>query len=328
MLAMIVDGAIYVEGVRTRNLDSEVSLGELYGARRARGDLAWVGLLDPTREELESVAKELALPQEISRELSVAHRRPKAEVYGECRFVALLTIRYMDEPEKVEFGEIQVLTGPDFVVSVRRGGPPEPGRARQDLEQRHPEIIARGPEAVLHAILERVIGGYTPVVEGLSDDIYEIETEVFGGNPRVSQRIYGLFREVIHFEHATVPLTGALDRLLEETPEEDEMAQGRLQELKARLLRVTEQAEGFRSLLSSILNVNLTLVSVEQADQTKKISAWAAILVVPTVITGVYGMNFRYMPELSWPLGYPLTLFGMAAICLVLYLFFRRSGWL
>jgi magnesium transporter len=324
---MIVDGAIYVEGKRRVDLDGSASASGLYEECRRQGGVAWMDLLEPTREELEEITREFGLPGETAGELLKAHSRPRAEHYGECTFVALLTTRYLDGPEEVEFGEIQLLVGPDFVVSARHGGPSDLDQVRRELE-RHPTAIAEGPEAILHAVVRRVVEGYSPVVEGLSADIDEIETEVFGGNPRVSQRIYELFREVIHFERATVPLAGVLEVLLQEVPEADESARSRLRELRTRLLRVTEQAAGFRSLLSSILNVNLTLVSVQQADQAKKISAWAAILVVPTVITGVYGMNFRYMPELSWPLGYPLTLLGVAAICLVLYLSFRRSGWL
>lgn len=323
---MIVDGAVYARGVRVESLDG-VSPEGLYSECRSRGGMAWVDLLDPTREELEELAEEFGLPRETVGGLSTAHRRPRMERYGGCTFVALLTARYLDEPEQVEFGELQVLAGPDFVVSARHGEPSELGRVRRELERR-PELMARGPVAVLCAILDRVVEDYAPVVEGLEDDIAEIEAEVFGGSPRVSKRIYELSREAIRFERATGPLAGVLQRLAEDLPADDETGRGRLRELRGRLLRVTEQVEGFRSLLSNILNVNLTLVSVQQADQTKRISAWAAILVVPTVITGVYGMNFRYMPELSWPLGYPLALCGMAAICLVLYLLFRRSGWL
>lgn len=324
MPAMISDSAIYVNGVRQKDLGGGSPEG-LYAACRQRDGMVWLGLVDPTREELARVADEFGLPRDTVGELSSAHRRPRTERYGGHRFVALLTARYLDEPEQVEFGEIQVLVGEDFIVSARHGGPSDLGRVRRELESR-PEVLGRGPEAVLHAILGRVVEDYAPVVEGLADDIDEIETEVFGGSPRVSQRIYELSREVIRFERATGPLASVLEHLAEEAPEE--AASNRLRELRGRLLRITEQTEGFRSLLSSILNVNLTLVSVQQADQTKKISAWAAILVVPTVVTGIYGMNFRYMPELSWPMGYPLALCGMAAICAILYLLFRRSGWL
>lgn len=327
MPGMIVDGAVYVDGKRVAGLKETGSPEDLYAACRSRGGMAWVGLLDPTNEELEGVAGEFGLPREAVAGLSAAHRRPVAVIYDEYTFVALMTARYLDEPEQVKFGEIQILAGPDFVVSVLHGEPSEVARVRRELDHR-PEIVAQGPKAALYAVLGRVVEDYEPVVEGLGDDIDQIETEVFGGNPGVSQRIYELSREVIRFERATRPLADVLERLTEDVPEGDESTLGWLRQIRGRLLRVTEQAAGFRSLLSSILSVNLTLVSVQQADQTKKISSWAAILVVPTVVTGVYGMNFRYMPELSWPLGYPLAMLGMAEICLVLYLSFRRSGWL
>jgi magnesium transporter len=323
---MIADSAVYVRGERVEDLEG-VSPGGLHAASRSRAGVAWIELLDPTQEELEEVAEGFGLPAETVGELSNAHRRPRTERYGGSTFVALLTARYLDEPEQVEFGEIQVLAGPDYLLSVRHDDSSELGQVRRELEK-EPEVIARGPRMVLYAILDRVVGDYAPVVEGLEDNVAGIEAEVFGGSSGVSRRIYELSREVIRFERAAGPLAGVLERLAEEIPGNDEAARGRLRELRGRLLRITEQVEGLRSLLSSILNVNLTLVSVQQADQTKKISAWAAILAVPTVITGVYGMNFRYMPELSWPLGYPLALCGMAAICIVLYLLFRRSGWL
>lgn len=327
MSGMIVDSAIYVDGARSESLGSDTLTRGTYESCRSRGGMVWVGLLDPTREELEGVAEEFELSREAVVGLSAAHRRPGTERYGDLTFVALLTASYREESETVVFGEIQVLTGPDFVISARHGGPSELSRVRRDLEG-NPGVIQRGPEAVLRAVMGRIVDDYVPVVEGLEDDIDEIETEVFGGSPRVSQRIYELSREVIRFERATGPLADVLARLAENAPEDDTASRNRLREIRGRLLRVTEQTAGFRSLLSNILNVNLTLVSVQQADQTKRISAWAAILVVPTLITGVYGMNFRYMPELSSPLGYPLAILGMAAICLVLYLLFRRSGWL
>ncbi len=327
MSGMIVDSAIYVDGARSESLGGDTLTRGTYESCRSRGGMVWVGLLDPTREELEGVAEEFGLSREAVVGLSAAHRRPGTERYGDLTFVALLTASYREESETVVFGEIQVLTGPDFVISARHGGPSELSRVRRDLEG-NPGVIQRGSEAVLRAVMGRVVDDYVPVVEGLEDDIDEIETEVFGGSPRVSQRIYELSREVIRFERATGPLADVLARLAEDAPEDDTASRNRLREIRGRLLRVTEQTAGFRSLLSNILNVNLTLVSVQQADQTKRISAWAAILVVPTLITGVYGMNFRYMPEISWPLGYPLTLGAMGLICLVLYLLFRRSGWL
>ncbi len=192
-----------------------------------------------------------------------------------------------------------------------------------------PELLRRGPIAVLHAIMERVVDDYAPVVEGLENGIDEIEGEVFAGNPGVSRRIYELSREVIEFHRATRPLAGALERLTgDEAPGIDPEARRYLRGVEERVLKVTEQVEGFRELLSNILGVNLTMVSVKQNDQVQKISAWAAILIVPTIITGIYGMNFEYMPELFWTFGYPFTLVLMVVVSGLLYLGFRRSGWL
>jgi magnesium transporter len=174
-----------------------------------------------------------------------------------------------------------------------------------------------------------VVGDYGPVVEGLENDIDEIESEVFAGNPGVSRRIYELSREVIAFHRATKPLTGALGSLTdEEAPDIDPEVRRYLRGEADRVLKVTEQVEGFRELLSNILGVNLTMVSVQQNNQVQKVSAWAAILVVPTIITGIYGMNFKHMPEIHWFLGYPLTLLLMVVVSALIYLGFRRSGWI
>jgi magnesium transporter len=177
--------------------------------------------------------------------------------------------------------------------------------------------------------MSRVVDDYGPVADGLENDIDEIEVDVFEGNPGVSRRIYELSREVIQFHQATQPLAGALGRLTEgETHGIDPGGRRYLRDLQSRVLRVTERVEGFRELLANILSVNLVQIGIDQNNQVKKISAWAAILVVPTLITGIYGMNFDYMPELHWLLGYPFSLLLMLSISLILYRAFRRSGWL
>ena len=193
------------------------------------------------------------------------------------------------------------------------------------------DLLRRGPTAILYAITARVVEGYGPVVDGLENDIDEIETEVFGGNPNVSRRIYELSREVIEFHRATQPPAGALERLTGSNThgvEDDEEVKLYLRAVEDRVLRTTEQIESFRELLSNILGVNLTTVSVRQNEQVQKISAWAAILIVPIIITGIYGMNFVYMPELGWLLGYPFALLLMVTTSALLYLGSKRSGWL
>jgi magnesium transporter len=236
--------------------------------------------------------------------------------------------RYLDEEERVEFGEIHVFVGEDFVVTVRHSEAPDIGAVRQDLEA-DPELLRRGPEAILHAIMDRIVDDYMPVVEGLGIDISEIEEQVFGGNPNVSRRIYELSREVIEFQRATEPLGGVLGGMIEqEAAEVDPEVRRYLRDVQDHLLQVTERLAGFRELLQNILSVNLTLSSLSQNEEVKKISAWAAILFAPTLVGTIYGMNFSYMPELNWFFGYPFALLLMALISLMLYLVFKRRGWL
>jgi magnesium transporter len=321
---MIVDSAIYVDGRRS----APYPLEEIYKACREKGGYAWVGLYEPTEDEFNSVAGEFGLHELAVKEAIKPHQRPKIERYGDSLFVVLKAARYVEEQETVEFGEIHAFVGPDFIITVRHGEASKLREVRQRIES-EPELLRRGPFAVLYTIMARVVDDYGPVVEGLENDIDEIEVEVFGGNPGASRRIYELTREVIQFHQATHPLAGALGSLTEAgTNDIDPEVRAYLRDVRDRALRVTERVEGFRELLSNILTVNFTIVGMQQNDQTKKISAWAAIVIVPTLIAGIYGMNFDFMPELHWRFGYLFALSLMALAALLLYLLFKRSGWL
>jgi magnesium transporter len=321
---MIVDSAIYVDGHR----DGSSPLEEIQEACREKGGFAWIDLYQPTREEFDSVAGELGLHQLAVQEGLKVHQRPKIERYGETLFVVLKAARYVEEKETVEFGEVHAFVGSDFVITIRYSEVNELGEVRRWAEGK-PELLRKGPYAVLYAIMDRIVDDYVPVVAGLENDIDEIEVEVFKNKPDVSKRIYELFREVIQFHQATQPLAGALERLTEgETPGINPEVHRYLRDVQDRVLRVTERAQGFRELLTNILSVNLTLVSVNQNDQMKKISAWAAVVIVPTLIAGIYGMNFDYMPELHWKYGYLLALSLMALIAFALYRNFKRRRWL
>jgi magnesium transporter len=308
-------------------------LGEIREYCQKSGGFAWIGLYEPTREEFDTVVGEFGLHDLAMKEGLKIHQRPKVERYGETLFVVLKAARYVEEKEKVEFGEVHAFVGSDFVVTIRYGEANELVEVRRWAEKR-PELLRKGPFVVLYAIMDRIVEDYVPVVEGLENDIDEIEEQVFKGDPgatsAVSRRIYELSREVIHFHQATQPLSGALERLTDGDTRDDIDPEVRryLRDLQDRVLRVTERVEGFRELLANILNVNLARIGIDQNNQVKKISAWAAILVVPTLITGIYGMNFDYMPELHWLLGYPLSLLLMLSISLILYRAFKRSGWL
>jgi magnesium transporter len=337
----IIDNGVYVDGHRT---DSPATLAETFRVLRTRpASMAWIGLYRPAESQILAVADEFGLHELAVEDAIVAHQRPKLERYGETLFVVLRPARYLDAVEEVDFGELHVFVGPDFVLTVRHSEVPNLAAVRRRMEG-DPDLLRRGPEAVLYAILDAVVDGYAPVVAGLQNDIDEIETEVFGGDPKVSRRIYELSREVIEFQRATRPLVGVLDGLVGGFDKYgiDEELQRHLRDVTDHAITVVERVDGFRQMLQDILTVNATLVgqaqneemkglteaSYTQNEDLKRISAWAAILFAPTLIGTVYGMNFEHMPELSWTVGYPLALLAMVLLSVALYAMFKRRGWL
>jgi magnesium transporter len=325
MPGMIVDNAIYVDGKRAAE---PRSLDETYQACRDQNGVAWIGLYKPTVEEFESVTQEFGLHVLSVEDALDAHQRPKLERYGGTLFVVLRPARYVDESETVEFGETHVFVGKEFVITVRHSEVPDLSEVRRRLEE-DPELLRRGPEAILHAIMDQVVDDYGPVVDGLENDIEEIEAQVFGGSADVSRRVYDLSREVIQFQRAVDPLNDVLGALIRgENIDVDPEVRRYLRDVQDHAQQVSERLSGYRDLLQNILSVNLTLVSLSQNEQVKKISAWAAILFAPTLVGTVYGMNFDYMPELHWLLGYPFALLLMLLISLTLYFAFKRSGWM
>ena len=336
----VIDNAVYYGGKR---IASPPTLADTYALLDRQVGMAWIGLLRPTEEQFAELAAEFGLHELAAEDAVQAHQRPKLERYGDTLFVVLRPARYDDALEEVLFGEVHVFVGPDFVVTVRHGEAPELEGVRKRLEA-DPELLALGPEAVLYAVLDKVVDGYEPVVRGLEKDIDEIEVEVFRGDPQVSKRIYELSREVIEFQRATKPLTGVLGALaagFQKYGVEGEL-QRYLRDVQDHVLQVIERLEEMRQLLQNILATNATLVqqqqndemkalteaSYDQNEEIKKVSAWAAILFAPTLIGTVYGMNFAQIPELNWAFGYPFALGMMAIVCVVLYLVFRKRGWL
>jgi magnesium transporter len=329
---VIVDRAIYRDGTRVA---APQDLAEMAAACRDADGIAWLGLYRPTREEFADVTREFALHELAVEDAVGAHQRAKLEYYGETLFCVLHPARYIDETETVEFGEVHVFAGPRFVITVRHGHAPDLAAVRRSLETR-PDLLRRGPVVILHAIMDRVVDDYAPVLAGVENDIDEIEDEVFDAGVRadLSRRIYELTREVIAFQRAIKPLVAMLERLIVAPGVEEE--EGRyLRDVHDHALRVQEQADGFRELLQNILSVTLTLetktlgeVANEQNDQVKKISAWAAILFAPSMVGTVYGMNFEHMPELRWQHGYAFALALMGAVSLALYLLFKRRHWI
>jgi magnesium transporter len=337
---MIVDNAVYVNGLRTADPDS---LDETYFLLRQRQGMAWIGLYRPDEKELHSVAAEFDLNHLAVDDALAGHQRAKLEHYGETLFLVLRPARYLDDTEKVEFGEIHVFAGDDFVVTVRRAESPDLARVRRRMEA-DPEFLALGPDAVLYAILDQVVDEYEPVAAGLENDVDEIEDDLFAADPGVSRRIYELSRQVIMFQRATAPLTAILQSLMLETPDHHPgpELQDHFRDVLDHVLRLSERITAFRALLQNALAVNAALVAQRQNDemrlltessfaqneQVKRISSWAAILFAPTLIGTIYGMNFRTMPELDWVFGYPMALGLMVAMGLVLFWTFKHNKWI
>ncbi len=342
MMALI-DNAVYVAGRRT---EDPASLDETFEVMRSRGGMAWIGLYRPSADEVRSIADEFSLHPLAVEDALAGHQRSKLERYGDTLFVVLRPARYLDAVEEVEFGELHLFIGPDFVVTIRHAESPNLAKVRHRLEAA-PELLAMGPEAVLYAILDEVVDEYGPVIAGLENDIDEIEDQLFGGGDdveEVSRRIYDLSREVIDFQRATDPLVSMLEALLRGSDKyhvELEL-QRNLRDVLDHALRVVERASAFRSILENALNVQANLVAQRQNDEMrrmtelnlaqneeiKKISSWAAILFAPTLIGTVYGMNFDYMPELHWTLGYPYAMALMVGMGVALYGVFKYKKWL
>jgi magnesium transporter len=323
---VIVDTALYEDG---RRRPGELSLDKLSSLCHAENAFVWIGLYEPTEQEFDAVRREFDLHELAVEDAINAHQRPKIEVYDDMVFVVYKTARYVEATESVEFGEVQMFIGIDYIIVVRHGEASALTPARRWLESR-PEIMRHGPAAVGYAIVDRIVDDYAPVIEGLDNDIREVELEVFEEhveNP--VERIYKLKREVLELHRATAPVIGPLGQVVAgryRYVPEDLLEYYR--DVYDHLLRVVEQVETFRDLLTSVLEANLTRVSVRQNEDMRRISAWVAIAAVPTLIGGIYGMNFENMPLLTTTYGFAIVIAVIGVACVALFFSFRRSGWL
>jgi magnesium transporter len=316
---------VYEDG---RRRPGELRLQDAYEACRRDGTFAWIGLFEPTEEEFDSVQREFDLHELAIEDAIKAHQRPKLEVYGDSLFLVLKTARWQAQDESIAFGEILLFIGDGFLVSVRHGET-ELHDVRLRLERRT-DLLRLGEGAALHAIVDRVVDDYEPVVDALDQAIREAEGEVFSpsrANP--VERIYRLKRAVLELDAAVVPLLEPVGLLASGAyPQVPEELRTYFRDVEDHLRRVATRVREYRDLLTSVLTANLTQFSVRQNEDVRRISAWAAIIAVPTAIAGIYGMNFEHMPELTWTFGYPLALILIAVLCAALYWRFRRIGWL
>ncbi len=327
--AFVVDCAVYVDGAR---LPGRFTHDRALAEVRRRGEgFVWIGLHEPAAEQLTGIAEVFDLHELAVEDAVHAHQRPKLERYDDTLFTVLKTVRYHGSTasEAVETGEVMVFLGRDFVITVRHGDHSGLHHVRRRLEA-DPEQLALGPSTVLHAIADHVVDGYLAVTSSIEDDIEELEREVF--TPRSApdaERIYAMKREVLELRRAVVPLGGPLRKLTEGysalVPHD---VRSYFRDVDDHLVTVVERITSFNELLTSLVDAALAKITMQQNGDMRKIASWVAIVSVPTMVAGIYGMNFDHMPELRWTYGYPMVLAFTATVCLLLLRVFRRNQWL
>jgi magnesium transporter len=325
----VVDCGLYESGER---LGGHIELeSALRKADACEDGFVWIGLHDPSPGVVEAVGEHFKLHPLAVEDAVHAHQRAKLEVYGgDTLFVVLKTARYVDSDELIEIGEVMVFVGARFVVTVRHGEGSPLHDVRLDLEA-HPDLLSIGPSSVLYAISDRIVDDYIAVIDGIAADVEEVEVDVFSGSGTNSaERIYRLKREVLGFRRAASALLGPMQRLsskqagLPIDPRTGEY----FRDVHDHLVRDVERIAGFDELLSNALQANIAQISMRDNQDMRRISAWVAIIAVPTMVFGLYGMNFKHMPELEWTWGYPAVIAFVLIICAVLFRTFKRTGWL
>ncbi|MFG2647707.1 magnesium/cobalt transporter CorA [Streptomyces sp. NPDC048436] len=332
---MIVDCALYQDG---RRAECQAHFSDALRQARAAGDaFVWVGLHEPSAEEFAEVSREFGLHPLAVEDALKAHQRPKLEVYDDSLFVVLKPVVYEPDSDSVSSGEVMVFIGDAFVVTVRHGEGSPLGAVRHRMEE-DPETLKHGPTSVLYAIADATVDHYLDVAGELQTDLEELEAEVFspdsGGTRNTASRIYRFKRQIVEFRRATGPLAMPLMRLSgagtfgPAVPFVQDAAQPFFRDVSDHLTRVNDSVDSLDRLVSDILSAHLAQMSVRQNDDMRKISAWAAMAAVPTMIAGIYGMNFDHMPELHWVWSYPAVILLMVALEFFLYRQFKRRGWL
>ena len=288
----------------------------------------WIGLHEPSEELVRRIQAEFGLHDLAVEDALRAHQRPKIEEYGHSLFVVLRTVQL--EGDAIAFGETHIFLGPQFVLSLRHGASLPYTEVRTRCEA-SPQLLRKGPGFVLYALMDFVVDHYFPVVDEFEEKLGSLEERIFGGgfNRETTEEIYGLKRDLVALKRAVSPLVEVCNRLVRFDvaliPEDTRLY---FRDVYDHVIRINETVDNLRELLTTALEANLSLISVGQNEVTKKLAAWAAILAVPTMIAGVYGMNFEFMPELHWTYGYPLVMGSMVGLCGLLYWRFKRAGWL
>jgi magnesium transporter len=321
----VVNCAAYAGGRRVADVDVK-DIGE---ALKQTDRFIWIGLHEPKEELLRQVQQEFGLHDLAIEDAHRAHQRPKLERYGDSLFIVLHTAQMNREQGRINFGETHLFVGPRYIVSVRHGSSLSYAEVRSRCETT-PQLLCKGPGFVLYALMDFIVDQYFPLVDVLEDELEQLEEEIFGdaSSRETTQRIYEFKRRLLEVKRAVSPLVDMCNRLmrtdLELIPED---TRPYIRDVYDHVLRINELVDTLRELLIAALEANLSLIAVRQNEVVRKLAGWAAIIAVPTMIAGIYGMNFEFMPELRWSLGYPLVMGVTLGICGFLYFHFKRSGW-
>lgn len=321
----VINCAAYSEGRRVAN----VELSEVNKCLREANQFVWIGLHEPSEEVLREVQEQFGLHDLAVEDARNAHQRPKVELYGDSVFIVLRTVQ-MNKDHHIEFGETHFFVGENFIVTIRHGSSVSYTNVRARCEST-PHLLSKGQGFVLYAVMDFIVDQYFPVIHELEQDLQTVEDKVFKEKPNRSttEHIYQLKRELLEVKRITSPLVDICNRLMRfEIKCISDETRPYFRDVYDHAIRINEVVDNTRELLNTALEANFSLISISQSDVSKKFAGWAAIIAVPTMVAGFYGMNFKFMPELDWHYGYPAVVIFTISACVIVYYFFRRSGWL
>ena len=323
-MGMVIDCAAYEGGRRVADIDLE----QAGSVERGEGRFIWIGLHEPDEELLRKVQQQFGLHDLAVEDAHQAHQRAKLEIYGESIFIVLRTTQLNDG--RIVFGETHIFAGRGYVVTVRHGSTTAYKEVRSRCESA-PRMLSMGESFVIYSLMDFIVDNYLPILHQFDGEIDALEETIFGrtsGKLEV-QRIYVLRHELLLMRRAVQPLQDVCARIMRfDVPLIEHEMHPYFRDVQDHVVRAVEGVDNLRELLNGALETNLLLASIEQSDVTKKLAGWGAILAVPTAVAGIYGMNFKFMPELDLPFAYPAIVLGILAACGYLYFRFKRAGWL
>ncbi|HEY6976814.1 MAG TPA: magnesium/cobalt transporter CorA [Chitinophagaceae bacterium] len=322
----VINCAAYSEGRRVGN----IGINDINHVLKQPDRFVWVGLHEPSEGVLKEVQQEFELHDLAVEDAHRAHQRPKLETYGDILFIVLRTAQMNYVHRHIDFGETHFFVGNNFIVTVRHGSSLAYTEVRSRCEST-PHLLGKGPGFALYAVMDSIVDQYFPVIDALEEELVTVEEKIFAEQSRreTTVEIYQLKRELMEVKRAISPLIEICNRLmrfdLKVIPED---TRPYFRDIYDHVIRINEMVDNARELLSTALDANFSLISISQNEVSKRFAGWAAIIGVPTMIAGIYGMNFKFMPELNWSFGYPIILTLTLGSCVLLYFLFKRSGWL